>query len=80
MNFPIEIQEIINDYARPMTRPDWFRGSYISRRLTKLPNLKGQLAKQIILRAVRFAELPDDDDTRMYGLFYFDDILEQFDE
>ena len=33
MEFPIEIQMLINDYARPMTRPDWRKGSYIVRTL-----------------------------------------------
>ncbi len=33
MELPIEIQMLINDYARPMTRPDWRQGSYISRTL-----------------------------------------------
>ena len=29
MEFPIEIQMLINDYARPLTRPDWRKGSII---------------------------------------------------
>ena len=29
MEFPIEIQKLINDYARPLTRPDWRKGSFI---------------------------------------------------
>jgi hypothetical protein len=33
MEFPIEIQMLINDYARPMTRPDWRKGSSIRRYL-----------------------------------------------
>ena len=31
MEFPIKMQMIINDYARPMTRPDWRKGSYVIR-------------------------------------------------
>ena len=31
MEFPIEIQMLINDYARPMTRPDWRKGSFMIR-------------------------------------------------
>jgi len=41
MEFPIEMQMLINDYARPctpgsevarpMTRPDWRKGSYVIR-------------------------------------------------
>ena len=34
MEFPIEIQMLINDYARPIwTRPDWRKGSNIMRTL-----------------------------------------------
>ena len=33
MDLPIELQMIINAYARPMTRPDWRQGSYMIRRL-----------------------------------------------
>ena len=31
MEFPVEIQMLIKDYLRPMTRPDWRKGSYITR-------------------------------------------------
>jgi hypothetical protein len=31
MEFPIEIQMLINDYLRPITRNDWRKGSYIVR-------------------------------------------------
>ncbi len=31
MEFPVEIQMLINDYLRPMTRPDWRHGSFITR-------------------------------------------------
>jgi hypothetical protein len=31
MEFPVEIQMLINDYLRPMTRPDWRQGSFITR-------------------------------------------------
>jgi len=30
MEFPIEIQRIINEYAKPMTRVDWRNGSSIA--------------------------------------------------
>jgi hypothetical protein len=29
MEFPIEIQRIINEYSKPMTRPDWRKGNYM---------------------------------------------------
>lgn len=28
MEFPIEIERLINEFAKPMTRPDWRNGSY----------------------------------------------------
>ena len=31
MEFPVEIQMLIKDYLRPMTRPDWRQGSFITR-------------------------------------------------
>jgi hypothetical protein len=31
MEFPKEIQMIINEYAKPMTRPDWRKGCYFNR-------------------------------------------------
>ena len=30
MEFPIEIQMLINEYAKPATRPDWRKGSFIN--------------------------------------------------
>ena len=31
MEFPQDIQNIINEYAKPITRPDWRKGCYFSR-------------------------------------------------
>jgi len=31
MELPFEIQMLINDYARPISRPDWRKGSSINR-------------------------------------------------
>lgn len=28
MKFPSELQRLINEFAKPMTRPDWRNGSY----------------------------------------------------
>jgi hypothetical protein len=36
MELPIEIQRIINDYARPITRPDWRKGCYFCRMVYSL--------------------------------------------
>jgi hypothetical protein len=32
MEFPIEIQRHINDFAKPLTRPDWRQGSAFNRK------------------------------------------------
>ena len=37
MEFPIEIQRLIHDFARPTTRVDWRRGSYINYNLADMP-------------------------------------------
>ena len=42
MEFPIEIQKLINDYARPRTRPDWRKGSYIR---SNYRSWRGQLGR-----------------------------------
>ena len=34
MELPLELQMIINDYARPIGRPDWRLGSYMMRALS----------------------------------------------
>jgi len=31
MFLPIEIQQHINEYAKPITRPDWRQGCYMNR-------------------------------------------------
>jgi hypothetical protein len=31
MEFPVEIQMLIKDYLRPITRNDWRKGSYMTR-------------------------------------------------
>ena len=31
MELPIDIQMIINEYAKPLSRPDWKKGSYYNR-------------------------------------------------
>ena len=31
MEFPIEIQRLINEYAKPCTRPDWKKGCFFNR-------------------------------------------------
>lgn len=31
MELPIELQNLINEYAKPLTRPDWKKGSYYNK-------------------------------------------------
>ncbi len=35
MEFPIEIQMLITDFLRPITRPDWRKGSFLTRHYKK---------------------------------------------
>jgi hypothetical protein len=35
MYLPLELQQIINEYAKPLTRPDYKQGSYFIRNLVK---------------------------------------------
>ena len=43
MEFPIEIQMLINDYARPLSRPDWKKGSFMIRYYRSEKGKWGQL-------------------------------------
>ena len=43
MEFPIEIQMLINDYARPISRPDWRKGSFMIRYYRSEKGKWGQL-------------------------------------
>lgn len=35
---PEELQRLINDFARPCTRPDWRKGGYLNRSMKRLHN------------------------------------------
>ena len=43
MEFPVEIQLLINDYLKPMTRPDWRQGSFITRHYRSSKGKYGRL-------------------------------------
>ena len=78
MEFPHEIQIQINDYARPATRLDWKKGSYIHRRIgNRSTTLNGYLNCEVLMRTVRIAQRSIDDTSRDDALFYFDDLLLQ---
>jgi hypothetical protein len=38
MEFPIEIERLINEFAKPLTRPDWKKGSFIYKKNTTINN------------------------------------------
>lgn len=40
MEFPQDIQNIINEYAKPCTRPDWKEGCYFSRQTQHYYHMK----------------------------------------
>ena len=53
MEFPIEIQMLINAYAKPMTRPDWREGSYVKRTWMKgVRNINEPVLLIIILNVI----------------------------
>ena len=80
MEFPIEIQKLINDYSKPITRNDWIKGSYINRKIgNRSTTLKGYLQGEVLMRATRISHTPNDyDDSTI--LFYFNDLLFQHGE
>ena len=72
MEFPIEIQMLINDYLRPMTRPDWRQGSYLTRYYRSPKGRYGRLTfTEFELYLIRCYELDDynegyDEDSEFY--------------
>jgi len=38
MKFNIKIERLINEYSKPMTRPDWRKGSFIYKNNTTINN------------------------------------------
>jgi len=54
MEFPIEIQRLIHDFARPITRPDWRKGSKLKRIKYCLCCYKcNHTLKNMILRTIK---------------------------
>jgi hypothetical protein len=48
MEFPQEIQNIINEYAKPCTRPDWKEGCYFSRQPFYFFVTYGELIEELV--------------------------------
>ena len=81
MELPIEIQKLINEYAKPLTRHDWIKGSYIHRKIgNRATTLKGHLHGEVLMRAVRIYNHPIASLTQSTVLFYFNDLLFQHGE
>ena len=58
MEFPIEIQMLIKDYLRPMTRPDWRQGSFLTRHYRSPKGRYGRLTfNEFELYLIRCYEL-----------------------
>ena len=72
MEFPVEIQMLINDYLRPMTRPDWRQGSFITRHYRSPKGRYGRLTfNEFELYLIRCYELDvynedNDEDSEFY--------------
>ena len=70
MEFPIEIQMLINDYARPLTRPDWKKGSFINRTYRSWGGQLGRLNisefKEYLIKIKSHADNYDDADFYRY--------------
>ena len=81
MELPPEIQKLINEYAKPLTRPDWIQGSYIHRKIgNRATTLKGHLHGEVLMRTVRMYNHPVETLTQSDILFYFNDLLFQHGE
>jgi len=48
MEFPLEIQNLINEYAKPITRPDWKEGCYFSRQPFYFFVTYGELIEELV--------------------------------
>lgn len=66
MELPIELQMIINEYAKPLTRPDWKKGSYYNRMYYN----PEYTFKEIIVLMTEEYDFTDDQDMVIYDSFY----------
>ena len=80
MEFPIEIQILINDYARPLTRPDWKKGSFINKNYR---SWEGQIGRLNIYEFKSYLEQCSDKDNDESYKGWSDDfekrILDEYD-
>ena len=62
MEFPIEIQMLINDFLRPITRPDWRKGSFMNRYYRSEKGKWGQLNRLNIKEFKEYLDVCSDMD------------------
>lgn len=69
MEFPQEIQNIINEYSKPCTRPDWRDGCYFSRQPFYFFVSYGELIEQLVDEFNDNNEINYSDDDSEYSAF-----------
>ena len=66
MEFPVEIQMLINDFLRPITRTDWRQGSFLTRHYRSLKGRYGRLTfnefELYLMRCYDLDERNEDED------------------
>jgi hypothetical protein len=73
MEFPFEIQMLINDYARPISRPDWRKGSYLKRYLKSYWGQTGRLLfHEFKSYITQCHSIIDSDETYKLWAFFFE--------
>ncbi len=75
MEFPIEIQMLINDYARPITRPDWRKGSFMIRYYRSEKGKWGQLPIWNFKKYIDMCRL-DKRTNKKVQARYYEDLIE----
>lgn len=72
MEFPIEIQMLINDYARPLTRPDWRKGSSINRDYRSWGGQLGRLNIRDFKSYLKQCSIIDEDENYEAWAYFFE--------
>jgi len=54
MEFPIEIQRLINEYAKPCTIPDWRKGCYYNRRVIQYNQISRCTSRYSFKRCIEY--------------------------
>ena len=70
MEFPIEIQMLINAYAKPMTRPDWRKGSFMIRYYRSEKGKWGQLPMRNFKEYINLCRLDKQTNYKVQARYY----------